>query len=77
MKRIPKLVKIILALIALILIALSWVKIRSLPFESEKPLKVRWEGLVKDMNYQNINQSINQCYGEEIIKPKLLLQSNG
>ena len=77
MKSIRKLLKYFLFLIVILLIALSWIKIRSLPFESEKPLKVRWEGLVKDMNYRDVGQSINQCYGEEIIKPGLLLRSNG
>ncbi|MBT4289724.1 MAG: hypothetical protein HOD92_20560 [Deltaproteobacteria bacterium] len=77
MKFIRKFLKIFLFLIVILLLALSWIKIRSLPFESEKPLKVKWEGLFKDTNYRDVGQSINQCFGEKIIKPGLLLRSNG
>lgn len=77
MKIIRKFLKYFFIAIAILILGLSWIKIRSLPFESEKPLAVRWEGLVKDSNFRDVGSSINQCYGEEILRSGYLLRSNG
>jgi len=63
------------ALLVLAVIAI-WVKLRSLPDDGGLPLAIRWEGIANGKNFRDTGSSINNCYGEEILKPDLLMRSN-
>jgi hypothetical protein len=56
---------------------MGWIKVRRSLLESEQHLAIRWEGLYKDKNFRDIGDSINQCYGKEIMRTGLIFRSNG
>ena len=68
---------VLVMLLAAVLSYLGWIKIRSAGFESEYPLAIKWEGLYKDKNFRDIGDSINQCYGRQVMRTGLIFRSNG
>ena len=69
---------IFLTIFTLLLVFMGWVKIKSLTGDKlEVPLAIRWEGFYHDMNYRDLGESINQCYGENIFKAGIYSRSAG
>jgi hypothetical protein len=68
---------LICILLLVVLCCMGWIKVRRSLLESEQHLAIRWEGLYKDKNFRDIGDSINQCYGKEIMRTGLVFRSNG
>ncbi len=55
-----------------------WIKIRSLLYEDNGlPLAVRWEGFYHDHNFRDVGASLNECLGEKVFRPGVVLRSAG
>ena len=69
---------IFILLFSLLLIFMFYVKVKSLLGDnSDLSLAIRWEGFYHDMNYRDLGDSINKCYGENIFKENLVSRSAG
>lgn len=61
-----------------LIIFLIGIKIRSLSYSDNGPeLAVRWEGLYHDYNFRDVGTSLNECLGETIFRPDVLLRAAG
>lgn len=69
--------RIIIFIFVSLLCHLTWVKMRSLWIESDLPLVIRMEGFYLDKNFRDVGDSINQCYGEPVMKKGKIMRSNG
>ena len=64
--------------LSLLLIFLLFIKMKSLVGEdTDLSLAIRWEGFYHDMNYRDLGESINECYGEQIIHENMVSRSAG
>ena len=64
--------------LSLLLIFMLFIKIKSLVGEdTDLSLAIRWEGFYHDMNYRDLGESINECYGEQIIHENMVSRSAG
>ncbi|MBU2648024.1 tyrosine-protein phosphatase, partial [bacterium] len=64
-------------LVCLVLFLVA-IKIRSLRYDDDGPgLAVRWEGFYHDYNFRDVGISLNECLGERVFRPGVLMRAAG
>jgi len=70
-------IRLLVILIIFVILYMGWMKLKISWLESDLQLAIRWEGLYLDKNFRDIGDSINQCYGSEVMRSGLIFRSNG